>query len=119
MTYNLPKTRVKPVSIKLLLSAIALLVVINLLARVGVIDFTSFQPAIITLVSAISLLGEVGFTNRGSKLNPFDWVIVVISLLSLLGVIFGFLGTEIVFLTIYQVWIGFGLSIAVLIEIFR
>jgi len=117
-------TKVKPAAIKILLGGIVLLILVNLLARFGVIDFTAFQSNIITLIGAFFLLTEVAFfqmlgkAGRG-KTNVISLLIGIIAILAIIGVLLGFGGIEVAALSSIQGIVDIGLLIAVVMEIFR
>lgn len=118
----IPNVNVKQNSVKILLVGLAIVILINLLARFAIIQMDTYVPNIITLVGSLFLLSEVAFAGLGRKRSQTDLVslvIVVIAALAILGVISGWLGMTISALTSIQAIVDIGLLIAILVEIFR
>jgi len=119
-------TKVKPKSVIVLLLGIAVILLINILSRFGVWDFTSNSANLITIVGALFLISETsiyavmrkirGGVNRSEGL---DILIGVVGILALLGVGFNMFGLPLNVLNPVQGIVDAGLLIFVLLEIFR
>ena len=121
---NIIKTQVKPAGVRIILVALAVLILFNLMARTGLIDLTPFQADVITIFGSLFLLSEVAFVqmirrkNRKS-FNIVDTLITVVALLAILGVVLSWTKVTIAFLDPYQGLVELGLLIFVGVEIFR
>lgn len=123
-TQILPKTSVRETSIKVILIGLAIIILLNLLARFGVLDWTTLQSNIVTLIGVFFLLSEVALMSGVGNLKKgsfsiLDWIIIIVAIAALLGVIFSWVGITVEFLVTTQSIVEAGLMIFVLVEIFR
>lgn len=124
MAKKIFKTSVRPGSMKVVLLVVALMILINILARFGLlpIEVTSTYSNLITLGAAIFLLSEVAavqmFTGR-KKLGLLNVFITIVAILSILGVVLSFVGMTVAALTNIQGIVEIALLLFVLVEIFR
>lgn len=122
MPRNGLKTRVKPTGVKILLYALVALISINLFARFGIVDFTSFQPDLITLVAVLFVATEIGVVSalRGRrKLDGLQWFGTVVVFLAIIALFLGWVGMSLTVLNTYKGLIEIALLVFVIIEIFR
>lgn len=118
------KTKVKPKSMRVILIGLAVLILVNLLARFDVIDLAAFQSDVLTLIGAtflafeIALMSVVKSTAKG-KLNVVDLLIGLIVVFAVLGVVLGWLGITVGFLESIRGIVEVALLIGIIVEIFR
>jgi len=118
------RANVKPMSVRVLLWGLAVILLINVLARFNVLDLTSSTANILTLIGAFFLLMEVSAFSmlrrigRG-KTNVLDIVIALVALLAIVGSGLSLVGMSTAFLMPIQGLVDGGLLIFVLVEIFR
>ena len=117
------KTHVRTNSVNIILGGVALLIVVNLLARFNIINLTDMGSNIITSIGALFLLSEVAVMSlikrTKKKFELGNLVIAGIGLLSLFGVVMSLLNVPIQFLSSIQGITEISLLIAILVEIFR
>ena len=118
------KTHVKPLSVVIILWGLALIILLNLLARFNIIDWTPLQSNITTLICAVFLLSEVSFFAmirkfKKGEFNVVDIVISIVGLIAIFGAIISLAGISIAILESGQSIAEAALFIFVLIEIFR
>lgn len=116
------KTRTKPIGIQVLLFGLVALILTNVLARFNLVDFTGYQPDILTLVAILFVATEIGVMSalkRKHKLDMLGWVGVGIVGVSFLSLVLGWAGTSISFIDTWQGLVDTSLLIFVVIEIFR
>ena len=118
MQKYLPKTKVKPLSITLLLWGIIALILIDVLAKFSLVNLTGFNSNVLTILAALFVLVEVGVFAK-QKLSGISLFGVVVAGLALLGVISSMLGWPIAALVTIQGMVGIALGVFVIVEIFR
>jgi len=124
MKKQMLKTHVKPLSVVIILWGLALIILLNLLARFNIIDWTPLQSNITTLICAVFLLSEVSFFAmirkfKKGEFNVVDIVISIVGLIAIFGAIISLAGISIAILESGQSIAEAALFIFVLIEIFR
>jgi len=126
MVTRLVKTKVRPASVNVILLGLALLLIVNILARFNIgPNFTPFQADILTIVGALFLLSEVAamqiFAGRARKGGDFviDVLILIIGGVALVGAVAGLFGVQFQLLQGFKGLVDAGLLIFILVEIFR
>ena len=114
----IPKTKVRPASIKLLLWGVVALILLDVLAKLDIINLTGFNANVLTIIASLFVLVEVGIF-AGSKLSGISLFGVTVAGLALFGVISGMLGWSIAAMSTIQGMVGIALGVFVIIEIFR
>ncbi len=114
----LPKTKVKPTGVKLLLWGLVVMIVINLMSRFNIIDLTGIQPDVLTLIAILFVSTEMGVFRKRKK---FDGLVIfgtVVVILAFLSLVLGWFGLSIAALAPFKGLIDLALLIYVLIAIF-
>ncbi len=109
--------------VRVVFIGLAILILINIMARFGIFDFTASSANILTIIGALFLLAEVGImslirrkTRKGSILN---WVIALVAILALIASALGLVDITIDMLQPIQGVVDAGLLIFIIWEIFR
>ena len=111
---------VRPMGLTILLWGIILLIVLDVLSKFGLVDFTTFNSSILTLIAGFFLLAEVGvFGKGGRKKDVLSMFIMFVAVLAIIGAILGLLGVTVVFFETIAGLVGIALLIFVVVEIFR
>lgn len=125
---GLVKTNVKPMTVVFLLVGIAIVLLINVLARFNIFDFTPFTADVITIITSIALLIEVSafamlrnFRSRARQGGKFvfDLIIGIIALIALIAAGLGLAGVSVAALETFKGIVDSGLIIFAIVEIFR
>ena len=111
-------------AVRVVFIGLAILILINIMARFNLFDFTASSANILTIIGALFLLAEVGImklvrstpSGTGAVIN---WLIAIVALLALLTSGLGLVGITIAALTPIQGIVDIGLLIFIIIEIFR
>lgn len=116
----LPKTRVKPTGVMILLWGLVVLIAMNLLARFNVVDFTTFQSDILMVLAIFFVATEIGIMGMfRKKMDWVSWIGAIVVALALIALVLGWFGMSIGFLTVIKGAVDVALLIFVVIEIFR
>ena len=116
------QTHVKPVEMKIFLWGIVAIIVVDMLAKFNIVDWTWANSNIITMTAALFVLVSVGvmqIINRSKGTDPVRLFGANIALMAIGGVIAGILSISIPFLITAQGFVDIALGIYVIIEIFR
>lgn len=115
------RTNVKPATVKVILMGVALLLLLNALARFNILNLTQVSSTVITLITSLALLTEVSVWDmlKGRRKNVLSIVIAVTAGLALLGAGLSLFGLSIAVLNPIQGLVDTGLLIFALVEIFR
>jgi hypothetical protein len=111
--------------IKLLLGVLAVIILVNLLYRLGFINLTGFfQPDVLSIIVLLFVATEIGvrsaLNERGKrKPDKIEWFGIGIITLLFLALILGWFGFTYVFLEISKRTLEFILFIFVIVEILR
>lgn len=118
---GLGKTKVTPTGMKILLWFIATLIIVNLLARFGVINLTPWQTDIITVAAIFFVAAEIGVMSaiKGrKKLDGFGIFGAIVVIAALLGLVLRWVGIEIQVFTTIAGFVDAALLVYVIKEIF-
>jgi len=113
---------VSKAAMNLILWAAVLFLAVDSLAKFNLIDLTGYlSPILVPLVVPLFILLDVGIHKKSGRkdLNLGDWILVIISGLSLLGVLLLILNLPIAFLTTAQGLANLVLGVAVIWSIFK
>lgn len=116
------KTKVKPMGVNLLLYGLALLVLMNVLARLGIADLTPLQPDVLTLIAILFVATEIGVVSalRGNKkLDGIHWFGAIVAGFALLFLVLGWLGMSIAVTETFKGFVEIALLVFVILEIFN
>lgn len=111
--------------IKVVFIGLAILILLNILARFNILDFTSSSANILTIIGALFLLTEVGIMSLIKKGVPsktssiINWLIGIVALVALISSALGLVGVTLEILSPIQGVVDVGLLIFIVIEIFR
>jgi len=116
------KTKVKPIGMKILLIGIVALILVNLLARFNIIDFTTYQSDMLTLIAIFFVAFEIGIMQvikRTKKVDGLSWFGLSVVGLSFIALVLGWFGMSLAVLSTIKGFIEIALLVFVVIEIFR
>ena len=122
MAKLIPKAKVKPRGVIILLYGLAILIAVNLLNRFNLVDLTGFQPNLLTLLAILFVGTEIGIMSairNRKKLDGIQWLGIVVVSLAFISLVSGSFGFPIQFLSPFQGFVDLALLIYVAIEIFR
>lgn len=90
------ENRSKPLGIKLLLGGLALLILINLLSRFGIISLVNIQPDLLSMITVLFVATEIGvrsvITGGKKKLGKVGWFGTIVVILLFLALLSGWVG---------------------------
>ncbi len=113
----------KPFGIKFLLSGLAILIAVNLLARFNVMQLVGFQSDLLSLITLLFVATEIGvksYMNREKKkIDIIGWFGIIIVVLLFFTLITGWLGLALPIVSTLKEVIESALLVFVIIEIFR
>lgn len=114
---------VKPLTMKILLSAAALFLAFDALDKFNIVNLTGYlNPLLIPFIVSLGLLSEVGFRHmikNYKSLGIVDSITVLLAVLSLVGVVLLLFQVESSILTTMQGIISGGLGVFSIIQIFK
>ena len=116
------KTSVKPAAVRIGLIGVAILALLNVLARFGIWDLTASSANIITLFISLALLTEVGlmsmFRGMGRRRNVLAMIAAIVAVLAFIGAATGLFGFTINALQPIAGLVDLLLAIFVIVAIF-
>ena len=91
------ESKSKPLGIKLLLGGLALLILINLLSRFGIISLVNIQPDLLSMMTVLFVATEIGVRSALSgagrkKLGKAGWFGTIVVILLFLMLMAGWVG---------------------------
>ena len=90
------ESKSKPLGIKLLLGGLALLILINLLSRFGIISLVNIQPDLLSMITVLFVATEIGvrsvITGGKKKLGKGGWFGTIVVILLFLMLMAGWVG---------------------------
>ena len=92
------ESKSKPLGIKLLLGGLALLILINLLSRFGIISLVNIQPDLLSMITVLFVATEIGVRSVLSgaggrkKLGKAGWFGTIVVILLFLMLMAGWVG---------------------------
>ena len=123
MGRRLPRTKVTPTGMKVLLWGIVVLIVMTLLGMLNIVpSITEYTQDVLTLIAIFFVFTEIGLMQviqKRKKLKGLAIFGATVGILAFVSLILGWLGVTVAFLESAKIFVHVGLLIYVVIEIFK